>query len=247
MTRWLGWVRRIPRWVVVGVGCTLTGSLIGFAGARWASSHAIGRYVSPGSILVSADQRTLTATAGGRCETGTLDAQESSSTVVVRLHLWPSIMFAPGACGMEIFSARLHAPLGSRVLVDGVTGATLPSFEGRSILRPGFLPAGFVHRYDAAFIGNDTVAGAKAGCTQVFTQGASYDESIWISQVVGARWRTPAGVTPTPILVRGRPGLALPGEIEWTQHGQLLTIQSVTYAYATLPTPVLVAIANSLR
>jgi hypothetical protein len=47
--------------------------------------------------------------------------------------------------------------------------------------------------------------------------------------------------------VRGRPGFALAGEIEWTEHGELFTIQSITYAYATLPTPVLIAIANSLR
>jgi hypothetical protein len=231
----------------VGVGCVLAGAGIGFGGAHLVASSVIGHYVSPGSILISADQRTLTSTAGGACETGSLDVQESASTVVVSLHLWPAIMIAPGACAIENFTARLSVPLGKRQLIDGVTGARLPSFNGRSILRPRFMPAGFVHRYDAAFFGSDTVAGASAGCTQVYTQGDSYDESIWISQLAGGRWRTPAGVKARPIIVRGRPGLAIAGEIEWTARGQLFIIQSMTYAYATLPTSTLIAIANSLR
>jgi hypothetical protein len=246
MEQWRRGVYRVPRWVRIGVSCTLAGMLIGFAGARLAASSVIGHYVSPGSILVSADQRTLTAS-GGSCETGSLDVQESPSTVTVRLHLWPAIMIAPGSCSLEIFAARLTAPLGSRQLIDGVTGARLPSFDGRSILRPAFLPAGFAHRYDAAFFGTDTVAGATAGCTQVYTQGDSYDESIWISQIAGGRWRTPAGIHARRIVVRGRSGLAITGEIAWTGRGQLFTIQSRTYPYATLDTSTLIAIANSLR
>lgn len=247
MTTWRRGLSRIPWWVRVGVGCTLAGVLIGVVGARWASSSVIGHYVSPGSILVSADQRTLTATAGGSCQTGSLVAQENPSTVVVRLHLWPSVMIAPGVCALQIFTARLAAPLGSRQLIDGVTGASVPSFDGRGILRPTYLPAGFVHRYDAAFFGSDTVAGATAGCTQVYTQGDSYDESIWISQITGGRWRAPAGIHASPIVVRGRPGFAIVGEIEWTDDGELFTIQSITYPYATLDTAALIAVANGLR
>lgn len=247
MTRSWRTAGRIPRWATIGVGCTVAGILIGFVAARLASSSVIGHYVSPGSILVSANQRTLTATAAGSCQTGSLDVQQSPSTVVVKLHLWPAILIAPGSCAMEIFRARLTAPLGSRQLIDGVTGARLPSFDGRSILRPAFLPRGFIHRYDAAFFGSDTVAGATAGCTQVYTQGDSYDESVWISQIAGGRWRTPAGIHARPIVVRGRPGLAIPGEIAWTASGQLFVVQSMTYPYATLGTAALTAIANSLR
>jgi len=247
MTQWWRSLYRIPRWVRIGAVSILAGVLIGFAMAQWASSSVIGHYVSPGSILVGADQRTLTASTGGACQTGSLDVQENPSTVVVRVHLWPAVMIAPGSCALEIFSARLSEPLGSRRLIDGVTGAGLPSFDGRGILRPTFLPAGFAHRYDAAFFGNDTVAGATAGCTQVYTQGNSYDESIWISQITGGHWRTPAGIHARPIVVRGRRGLAIAGEIEWAEGGQLFTIQSMTYAYATLSDQALIAIANSLR
>lgn len=242
----MNWKGRGARQVAFASGCVIAGIVIGFAVARWTTSSE-GRYESPGSILISADQRTLTASAGGSCTSGTLDAQETRDTVVVRVHTVPAFMIGPGSCGIEIFSARLSAPLGSRQLIDGVTGARLPSFRGQGILRPAFLPSGFMHRYDAAFLGSDTVAGASAGCTQVFTQGDSYDEAIWISQVAGGRWRTPDGITATPIVVRGRPGLAINGEIEWAQDGQLFTIQSMTYAYATLGTRDLIAIANSLK
>jgi hypothetical protein len=242
----MNWKGRWARRAAFGATCVVAGIVIGFTVARWVSSWKA-HYESPGSILISADQRTLTASAGGSCMTGTLDVQESPDAVVIRVHTVPVSMIAPGACAIEIFSARLSAPLGKRQLIDGVTGARLPSFRGEGILRPAFLPSGFVHRYDAAFLGSDTVSDASAGCTQVYTQGNSYDEAIWISQVAGGRWRTPAGISATPIVVRGRSGLAIGGEIEWTQNGQLFTIQSMTYAYATLGTRDLIAIANSLR
>jgi len=242
----MNWEGRWARRAAFGASCVVAGIIIGFAVAHWVSSSK-GRYESPGSILISADQRTLTASAGGSCVAGTLDVQESRDGVVVRVHTVPAFMIAPGSCAIEIFSARLSSPLGSRQLIDGVTGARLPSFRGQGILRPAFLPSGFVHRYDVAFLGSDTVAGASAGCTQVFTQGDSYDEAIWISQVAGGHWHTPVGISAAPIVVRGRPGLAIGGEIEWTEDGQLFTIQSMTYAYATLGTQDLIAIANSLR
>jgi hypothetical protein len=59
-------------------------------------------------------------------------------------------------------------------------------------------------------------------------------------------WRLPGHGYRDPGLAPRRP-LAISGEIEWTQDGHLFTIQSMTYAYATLGTRDLVAIANSLR
>jgi hypothetical protein len=236
----------VKRWAAIAAGCVIGGAAIGFWAARLTAPSIVGHYESPGSILISADERTLTASAGS-CMTGSLDAAETAGTVVLRLHAWPSVMIAPGSCAIQVFSARLHAPLGSRQLIDGVTGARLPSFNGRGILRPAFLPAGFEHRYDAAFLTTETVEGAASGCTQVYAQGDGYDESIWVSQIDGGRWLTPPGVEARAITVRGQPGLAINGEIEWTQDGQLFTIQSLTYAYATISTSDLIAIAESLR
>jgi len=82
---------------------------------------------------------------------------------------------------------------------------------------------------------------------QLYTQGDSYDEAIWITQDIGGQWEAPDGVSSTPIEVHGQPGTAVPGEIEWTESGQLFTIRSMTYAYATLSQQDLIAIGDSLR
>lgn len=234
--------RAMPALVALAVGVA-----VGVLGSDLASTTVAGSDVSPGPILVSADQRTLAGTVGGSCSSGFLKVDETARTVTVVLHRSPQIMLAPGSCGIETFVGRLNAPLGSRRLVDGVTHAALPTFDGAGILRPAYLPTGFIHRYDTATFPNEYVAGGVTGCVQVYTQDSGYDESIWISQRDGGVWSAPEDVTPQPITVRGQPGMAIPGEIEWTEHGQLITIESRTYAYAILSTADLVRIAAGLR
>jgi hypothetical protein len=212
-----------------------------------AGSKVVGHYISPGPILVSADQRTLAGSVGGSCTSGSLEVEETDRTVTVRLHQWPIVMMAPGLCAIESFTATLKAPLGSRKLIDGVTHAELPSFNGGGILRPTHLPEGFVHRYDTASFPSETIASTSAGCVQVYTEGDSYDEAIWIEQDIGGVWQPPTGVNSTAIVVHGHPGTALAGQIDWSENGQLFMIRSMTYAYATLSTAELVAIGDSLR
>jgi hypothetical protein len=156
-------------------------------------------------------------------------------------------MIAPGECAMQSFTATLKAPVGSRTLIDGVTHAKLSSFDGVGILRPSYLPEGFIHRYDTASFPDETVANSSAGCVQLYTQGDSYDEAIWITQDIGGVWQAPDGVASNPIVVHGHAGSAIPGEIEWTESGQLFTVRSKTYAYATLSQQDLVAIGDSLH
>jgi hypothetical protein len=229
----------------IAIVCMAVGVGLGVGGADWASSHVVGRYVSPGGLLISADQRTLASTVT-RCASGQLEADESAQAITVRLHLLPEMMIGPGVCAAQSFTATLKAPVGTRTLIDGITHAKLPSFDGGRILRPTYLPAGFIHRYDTASFPDETVSNASAGCVQLYSQGDSYDESIWITQDVGGVWEPPDGVPSTPITVHGHAGTAIPGEIEWTESGQLFTIRSVTYAYATLSQQDLIAIGDSL-
>jgi hypothetical protein len=238
--------RRILAGLGLAVVCTALGIGLGAGGANWASSHIVGSYVSPGQLLISADQRTLASTVV-RCASGSLEAHETRKTITVRLHLLPQIMIGAGECAMQSFTTTLKAPVGSRTLIDGVTQAKLPSFDGGNILRPTYLPAGFIHRYDTASFPEETVANASVGFIQLYTQGDSYDESIWITQDTGGQWLAPDGAAGTPIVVHGHPGTAIPGEIEWTEAGQLFTIRSMTYAYATLSQQHLIAIGDSLR
>jgi len=238
---------RTARYALPALIALTAGIAVGTAGADVASSTIAGSDNSPGPILISADQRTLAGTVGGSCSSGYLKVAETTRTVTVVLHRSPNFMIAPGACAIETFVARLKAPLGTRRLVDGVTHAALPSFDGSGILRPAYLPTGFIHRYDTATFPDEDITGVAAGCVQVYSQDSGYDESIWITQRDAAAWSAPDGVTVQPVTVRGQSGLAIPGEIEWTEHGQLITIESRTYAYATLTTADLIRIAANLR
>jgi hypothetical protein len=245
--RWFRWFYRIPVGVRVAVISTAIGVLLGVGGVQLGTSMVAGNYMSPGSILVSADQQTLASTVSSSCTSGELEAQETDQTVTLRIRLSRDVMPVPGTCAMQTFTATLQAPLGSRRLVDGVTHAELPSFNGAGILRPAYLPPGFIHRYDTATFPSETVDDSRVGCIQLYTQNDSYDEAIWITQDIGGVWHPPAGVPETPIVVRGHSGTALAGEIQWTENGQLFTIRSVTYAYATLSRDELIAIAEGLH
>lgn len=228
----------------LGVGMGIVGA--GVIGAPFGGSDE-----SPGFILVSPDQRTLASAIAqhGNCDDGSLKVTETSRTVTVVWHRVPAGLQLFGDCtGISASVAHLRAPLGSRRLVDGITHASLPSFDGTTMLHPTLLPDGFAHRYDAATLRDDNdVTGGTAGCVQVYTHADSWEEALWITQQPGAVWTPPADVTPQPVTVRGSPGQAIPGEIEWTENGQLITVRSHSYAYALLDTAELVRIADSLR
>jgi hypothetical protein len=198
------------------------------------------------SLLVSADGRTLAGSLPG-CTSGWLETEETDTHVAVWLHTHESIMLFPGSCGMQSFTATLRRPLGNRLLVDGVTRRALAPFNGTGILRPARLPAGFVHRYDTATFPDETTLGGTSGCVQAYSKADEFDETVWITQSPGARWKVPDGAREQPITVRGHAGTAIPGEIEWTERGQLVTVQSRAYAYAVLSTAQLLDIAESLR
>jgi hypothetical protein len=238
--------RRILRGVLVGAAFVAVGVVAAVIGSRLAVG-GVTRYRSPGPLYISADGLTLAASGAGGCGGGVLEARETARTVTVRLRAYPDVMIAPGVCAIRSFVTTLNAPLGDRRLVDGVTNETLIGFDGKGMLRPTTLPPGYAHRYDTAAVPTETVHWGQSGAVQIYSGDDSYDETLWIEQAPGAQWQPPAGVVEQPVTVRGHPGTAIAGEIEWTENGQLLVIRSVTYAYATLSTAQLVAVAESLR
>ena len=240
----LRWWRRLPAWLRIAALFTAISIVLGVAGAQATMTKLVVGDQPAGQVMISADQRTLVIEAT-RCGNGTLTVLETASTVTVRLHLGPDLEL--GDCPWQTFTATLTAPIGSRRLVDAVTHAELPSVDGGAILRPTYLPPGFIHGYDAALFPRQTVGPASARYLQLYAQNRSYEEALWITQYPGGVWQPPDGVTSTPIVVRGHPGTAVPGEIDWTERGQLFTIRSMTYAYAVLSQQELVAIGDSLR
>ena len=241
------WFLRVPRWIRITGVFVLAGAVTAVT-ASLVVGKATRTYESPGAnILISDDGRTLTSSRGGSCGAVTPEVVETGTTVVLKLRTYPHIMTAPGSCALVSYSVTLHAPLGKRTLVDGVTNKVLYGFGAQHILRPGWLPAGFVHRYDTATIADETVAGSQGGCVQLYTRGDGYDDELFISQDSGASWQAPDGAPPgQPITVRGHQGTAIPVEIEWTENGQLVTIRSMAYAYVTPHTETLIAIAEAL-
>lgn len=240
--------RRVPRWAWI-TALFVVGGVVAAVAAAALVDKGTATYASPGdNVLISADGRTLSSSRGGGCGPLVPEAQETATTVSLRLRTYPSAMTAPGSCAMTSYSVTLHAPLGTRTLIDGVTHRVLYRFDAREILRPAWLPEGYVHRYDTATLAEETVAGSRGGCVQLYTRGDGYDEEIYISQDTGATWHAPDDApTAEPVTVRGHQGLAIPGEIAWNEGGELVTIRSLTYAYATPDTATLVAIADSMR
>ena len=242
--RWSRWYRPVPAWLRIAVVCIAAAIVLGVAGAR-VTIAGIARGDSPGRLMIGADQRTLSSEGSYRCGIGTMTAEETTATVTIRLSVWPE--FALGDCAPASFAATLKAPLGSRRLVDGVTHAELPPFDGGGILRPTYLPPGFSHRYDTALFPSGPVGHVSASCVQLYARDDA-DETIWITQdMAGGVFQVPDGVPSTSIVVHGHPGIAIPGVIAWTENGQLFTIRSVTYPYATRSLQDLVAIGDSLR
>ena len=230
------------RMLLVGALCVAAGAAVG---AVVATRTTLGnpRYVPVYHVLVSADGMTL-ATTDASCGGGPVWVSETATTVTLRRP--DSRAHVQGVCAVESYTVRLKAPLGNRTLIDAATGRTVPIFDGARILRPAHLPAGFSHVYDTANFDEADEQPAGPGCVQVYVKDGEYDDTLLIAQTVGGAPDVPDGVRPTRVTVHGHPGTAFPGEVEWTEDGQLITITSMTYAYAVLPTSELVAVGDSL-
>ncbi|MEY9836459.1 hypothetical protein ABH941_001679 [Streptacidiphilus sp. EB103A] len=88
-----------------------------------------------GPVLVSGDGRSLSSPASwtGCEDQPNLVAEESSSTVTVRIHRVDHSV-PDQACDdgqSQQLTVTLHQPLGARRLVDGVTGSTITPLRGQ--------------------------------------------------------------------------------------------------------------------
>jgi hypothetical protein len=189
-------------------------------------------------------------TIGGLCDwTDTLiaDEQPARMTLTVR-YSHPRIPSCSGMPGFAVYRARLAAPVGRRQLIDGVTGKRIPFFYGNRILRPSYVPPGYVFRYDAPAAyelpGFEYLAafGGSASCSRLYTTGDPNDLLV-ITQAVGRNLPWPLTLKPRPVRVHGHGGLVAPGRISWTEDGQTVVVATNN---TTLPQPALLAVADSL-
>ena len=231
-------MRRLHRSAVMSLVFALAGVAAGFGLASATESilpfepHA----VAIGSVYVSADGRTLTVPHRSCGEYTLLDGVNDTA-VTLRLMVRGAIDCGPDSS----YSVTLADPLGSRRIVNTSVDRALPVAGG--ILRPVTLPPGFTHSHDSAVFGS----GGTDAYTQVFATADGAPDMLTIAQHAGTGGMPSAASSPQPVTVRGVAGVAVPGEIDWIEHGQRFAIRSQAYGYDTLSTVQLVAIAASLR
>jgi hypothetical protein len=160
---------------------------------------------------------------------------------------------------------QLEQPLGSRPLVDRVTGAVVPYFNMRRGL---FMPGGLVNSVEFTPYSTPTTSapyfgGPGAGVVVRTYLGRDADGHpsplAWLElvQVTGSDgWHPPPSTVTTPVTVRGHAGRAAAGTIVWEESGLTIALTGAgpppsggapyPLTGPPLPTDVLVSIAAAL-
>ena len=203
-----------------------------------------------GSAAVLSDGVTIVySDPNGLCRTEGLTATETSSRVVLSLSGSERLddlgcagfgtggpVGSPGGPPIgnnpaTTVTVGLSSPLGDRRLVDAVTGKTIPCFDQRGAL---LLPkmAGWIQwpapenlTTNVPYLGGP---GAAVLAEELFGADSRTlvlnGMSLMIVQVAGGGWHPPAGTVTAHVLVRGRPGLAAPGILVWSEGGHTIAV-----------------------
>jgi hypothetical protein len=234
--------------LVVGVVLMIRTALSEFGGWGPQPGTATVHVPITGSAAVLSDGVTIVySDPSGLCRMHDLSATETAGRVALsltesqRLDDLGCAGFASGPAqagqgspnGFEATTnVTLSSPLGGRPLVDAVTGRAIPCFDQRGALllpqvagwvTPGYGPGNY--STDVPYFGGpgaailaETRLGLDPGAYQV--SGAL----LLIVQVAGGGWHPPDGTVTTRVLVRGRPGLAAPGIIVWSEGGHTIAV-----------------------
>jgi hypothetical protein len=272
--------RGVLRWTLAIVytligSCCVCGSLVAVQALLGGGSPATTRAPITGSVVVlpwsypgiavAAD--IIYSDPNGLCRGPKLTVTETDTEVALSLTESDGLLFACGRGQSEDTpeSVTIAKPLGTRRLVDALTGDPVPYFDGR---QPLYLPPaqaggslyGIVTSY-APFFG-----GSGAGVmVETYTFYPKYyllasplDSAgyLQIVQVTGGGWNPPAGVATVPVTVHGHPGLAASGIVVWTESQETVAViggqsghavpQGVVADSDPLTTVQLLDVANSL-
>jgi hypothetical protein len=117
--------------------------------------------------------------------------------------------------------------------VDAVTGRAIPCFDQRGAL---LLPPGAAGWGTSAYEPSDYSTdvpyfGGPGAAILADTRLGLYPRTnqasgalLLIVQVAAGGWHPPDGTVTTRVLVRGRPGLAAPGIIVWSEGGHTIAV-----------------------
>ena len=238
-------------------------ALVGYGVYYWmAPAPTLDTYSNDvGSVLVSADGLTITATAPGQhmggCQDNTgndLAVSETSRTVELRVHTRtapegfgvcaPGLTAAPAA-----LSVKLSSALWGRTLVGG-NGRPLAYFDGRTMLTPRPVPSGYsLYKVYPGAGRTLSLDESAPGVVQDYTAGSAM---LLIAQQVGTTWTAPDNAPVKDIVVRGHPAHLYTDRgsvgVEWTEGGQIVAvIYSDNQVPGSAQTDFAVAAAQSLR
>jgi hypothetical protein len=184
-----------------------------------------------GSAVLLADGVTVIySDPAGSCRGPALSAQEFADRVVLVLSETDSGLAWCARSGNLRLAAQvqLAAPLGSRPLVDQVTGAVVPYFSMRhALLMPGGpVDSVYFTQYQMPTTGASYFGGPGAGVLAQSFGGRDVQGHpspiAWIEliQVTGGDgWHPPPTTVTTPVTVRGHAGGAAAGIIVWEELG----------------------------
>ncbi len=188
-------------------------------------------------VAVSRDGRTLSTFAySGPCGVplrNELVAVETAGKVTLTqfVHRPTKAEASQTACALAIFyrqtfpSIRLPTPLGSRMLVQGLTGRPIPTYGGSAIATPTALPTG-------CHLGKVLPAG------DILTAGPPYPKGqhpgITWSCAVAVPFRAELGLGPASLLTFGQwqgrvGGVGIPLQLVTKVHGQLALVKVAAY------------------
>lgn len=192
-----------------------------------------------GPAMVSADGRTVTVGGFSYPCFGTVSPLAQESARHVRLSLRWTTPNKHGACNKSMalvpaMDVHLSAPLGARTLVNGDNGRALDWFDGRRVLHPSRLPAGYALQYVSPAVRSGLATGPRyqVGCIQDY-QSSTTGAVLIITQILGTANTPPDPQDhPTAIRVRGHPGQADAHSITWTEGGQTIRISIYSQGYA---------------
>jgi len=193
-----------------------------------------------GSAVLLADSNTIAYTdPNGTCRAPAVTATESPTRVSLALSETDAGL---GYCIRTAWPAStpvdvpLAAPLGSRQLVDAMTGNPVPYFDQRRGLHlvldsgsdwsPGsYLPYGLVSTDSPYFRSPGVAIMVEASIHIDQTSDPRTISTLQLIQVSGGGWHPPPGTVTTPVTVRGHPGLAAAGIIVWTESGLTVALE----------------------
>jgi hypothetical protein len=189
-----------------------------------------------GSAVLLADGVTvLYSDPAGACRGPVLSAQESAERVVLVLSETDSGLAwcargGPNGANLRLsVQVQLATPLGSRPLIDQVTGAVVPYFNMRHrLLGPSVDSVEFT-QYQMPSTNAPYFGGPGAGVLAQSFGGRDVQGHpspiAWIELIQvtgGGGWHPPPNTVTTPVTVRGHAGRAAAGIIVWEEMGNTI-------------------------